>query len=144
LERIEVPTKVPDWAEWGGKNIYGDVVMIDELNVLQMAAGERSRNLERRKPLGERAWLHPMRPGIYGDLDGALAQWRRAGVRFIISDSSQNRRRPYFYELRGRVGRDVELVKEFLYQKGQNGRVEREIAIYKLKEQSIERQTIPD
>jgi len=127
-ENVSAPAPLPGWAQWAGQNLYGEVAMIDELNLVQMAAGERARHVEERKALGEKHWIEPFRPGIYASLDEALEHWRRKGVRFVISDNVQNRRRPYFSELSGRVGRGVELLHTFRYPHAELGT--RVIAVY--------------
>lgn len=130
-ENVSEPAPLPGWAKWAGEHLYGEVAMIDELNLVQMAAGERARNLDRRKRLGEEHWIDPFRPGIYSSLDEAMGECRARGVRFVITDSVQNHRRPYFDEIAGRIGRDVELLRAFRYPHAELGT--RVVAVYAIK-----------
>jgi hypothetical protein len=132
VQRIQSPRPPPEWALWAGKNVYGMVAMNEYLNILEMSAGERSRNIEKRKLLGERQWVKAFRPGIYDNMDEALVQWRGRSIDFVISDSAHDKIRPYFSELEERTGRDFTLIKKFEYPTAGGRGPARIIRIYRI------------
>ncbi|MCG2727299.1 MAG: hypothetical protein L6244_01425 [Candidatus Methanoperedenaceae archaeon] len=133
IERVvKQPNPPPAWAMWGGENVYGRVAINEYLNILEMSAGERSRNIEKRKYMGDKEWVEAFRPGIYSNIDEALVQWRRNDVKFVVSDTAHNKIRPYFNEIRNRVGRDFQLLKEFQYPFEGGRRPPRVVSFYKI------------
>ena len=132
IKRVQQPNPPPTWAVWGGSNVYGKVAMNEHLNILEMSGGTRSRNIAKRKTLGDTEWLKTFRPGIYDSIDEALLQWRKNSVRFVVSDTAHSKIRPYFRDIESRVGQDFQLIKEFQYPVAGGSRPPRVIAFYKI------------
>jgi hypothetical protein len=95
-ELRQVPQVQDHWAVWAANNIEGTAAIVEGGDFVKMS--------QHYEPTGWRVAKHFVdvephinlwRPGIYKDLDEAMAHFKEKGVKYLITDRESTKRRPY-------------------------------------------------
>ncbi len=104
IAHLRIPEIRDNWAVWAARNLDGNVVIIEGGDILESAQHYSEFTHQRKTilPFDQvQRKITSMRPGVYERLEDALPDFKQMGVKYVITDGSHIRRRPYLKEIQG-------------------------------------------
>lgn len=100
FSHLGLPEVKDHWALWAARNIEGKVVIIEGADILRMSQHYELDGLRVPRRFSEvKRTVNTIRPGIYDNLTAAVEEFRRLGVKYVITDKNHIKRRPYLREI---------------------------------------------
>lgn len=97
---IATPKVRDSWAIWAASNLHGNIAIVEGGDLIEMILTDSkigSKNLLNlsSKQLG----VATFRPGIYNNLEGAIQDFKKMQISYLMLDTENIKRRSYLYEV---------------------------------------------